>query len=106
MSMVPKKLVAGVQQHSRCMFISSLASNSETPAVVAMLRKIRVGPQQRGATNLRCSTADRDDVEPVLGMSEQPGSLDDAHFLGLAVCGALQHGEDGRCCVAQCIRCV
>ncbi len=34
-------------------------------------------------------------------LSEQLSALDDAHFLGPAGRGALQHGEDGRCGVAQ-----
>jgi hypothetical protein len=43
----------------------------------------------------------RRDREPALRMSEQPGGLDDAHFPDVAGLGALQSGEDGRCCVAQ-----
>ena len=83
------------------------ASRSREAGCAVSVQQLCVStPCRADASNLRCSTADRDNVEPALRMSEQRGSLDDAQFLDLAGLGALQHGEDGRCCVAHRIRCV
>src|SRR3974377_2335864 len=50
--------------------------------------------KRSGGLCLRAADSDR--LEPALRMSEQIAALDNAHFLGAARRGALQHGEDGR----------